>query len=281
MNQRTPNADHAKQDYTPDHDGKTHFFIRMPMTPLAYSDAYVISNEELRWTTGITARTARRVLTVAGSGDHAIFYHLNGAKHIDTFDISYCARAIMDTKTAAIQALPYGQYCELLSRAYKNPHIAKIDLMQPVLSKMPTETANFIQQMDGYQIFANGMEPEYYPQNMPSESEYQKLKQTLQQPFNFIWSDLYNLHTHLSGEYDVINLSNIFEWVPKTTIPTLESLRPHIRLGGHIIAHTSCFINQENTNQYMQAQKKFDWAKIGLYQDPKTREYAVILQRTR
>lgn len=266
---------------TPNHIGGG-LYIPHPDNSMDYSCAYVISNEELRFTTGLTADRAKRVLTITGSGDQALFYALAGATHIDTFDVTYCARAIMDIKTTAIGQLNLGQYGALLSSLHKNPHCTSVENMQGILQKMPQQSAGFIRDMDNYYIFGNGLAPEYYPDHMFNDQEYKKLKSKIKAPFNFIWSDAMHVHEHLTMEYDVINLSNIFEWAPQTTIPTLESLRKHIRVGGHIIAQTSSAIKEANCQEYIRAQEKFkNWAKIGKIQDFQTREIAVILQRTK
>ena len=59
--------------------------------------AYTISNENQRWATQVVPNV-KKVLTVAGSGDQALFYKLSGATIIDTFDITCNARAIQDIK---------------------------------------------------------------------------------------------------------------------------------------------------------------------------------------
>ena len=257
-------------------------YLAHPDVSMDYSCAYVISNEDLRFSTGLTQGRAERVLTIAGSGDQALFYSLAGAKYVDTFDITYCARAIMDVKCAAIGQLNLQQYGALLSSLHRNPRCTRVENMDTVMAKMPPQSAGFIRDMDNYYIFGNGLAPEYYPEYMFNESEFAKLKSKIKGPFNFIWSDAMHVHEYLTGEYDVINLSNIFEWVPETTIPTLESLRKHVRVGGYIIVQTSCALKPDNCEQYKRAQEKFKlWAKLGKVQDKNTHEIAVVLQRVK
>ena len=57
-----------------------------------YSEAYVITNEDLRESMGFMPKKCNHALTVAASGDHPLFASLYGAKHVDTFDISYNAK---------------------------------------------------------------------------------------------------------------------------------------------------------------------------------------------
>ena len=272
----------AKQSYTNASDKIAGMYVSHPDNSLAYSHAYVISNENLRFTTGLTRNMAKKVLTITGSGDQALFYSLTGATHIDTFDVTYCAQAIFNIKTGAISKLTHEEYSALLSSLYKNPHSARVENMDKVMQNIPTQTKQFIQEMDNYYIFANGLSPESYPNHMLTKAEFETLQHSPIQPIKFIWSDAMHVHEHLTIEYDVINLSNIFEWVPESTIPTLESLRPHVRIGGYIIAHTSCILAPKNAQQFKMAQEKFkDWATLGIARDKNSDEIAVVLQRTK
>lgn len=277
---KTANVTKAKQAYTTATKNLAGMYFPHPDNSLEYSHAYVITNENLRFTTGLTQHMARDVLTITGSGDQALFYTLAGATHIDTFDVTYCAHAICDIKTGAISKLQFEEYNAMLSTLYRNPHAPHVENMAQVIPTLSQQTAKFIQDMDNYYIFANGLSPESYPENMLTKDEFNKLKQTIHKPFNFIWSDAMHIHEHITQEYDVINLSNIFEWVPETTIPTLESLQKHLRVGGYIIAYTSNLLPTENAKQFKKAQERFkDWAKLGMIKDKNSDEIAVVLQR--
>lgn len=259
-------------------------YIKWPGKPLDYSPAYVVTNEDLRYTTGLTSDMARRVLTVAGSGDQAMFYTLNGATQVDTFDISYCARAIMEIKVQAIKSgMPYEKYVRLLRDLYAKPSASKVDGMGEILPKISAHCAQFVRNMDGYRIFGNGVRPEYYyDKELVSKQEYEQLKKQLSKQFKFIWSDVADLHTQLVGEYDVINLSNIFEWNPNIIQKTLLSLRPHVRVGGYILVHTGPGMSvYKNMEKYQQAADAFkDWAKMGI-NNTKSFDNIVMLERVR
>lgn len=267
----------------------THVPVSQYMKQIAYySPAYLVSNEPLRFSTGLTANMARRVLTVTGSGDQALFYSLAGAEQIDTFDISFCAKTVMDIKTAALKQLPLEEYKQLLNELRKSEKPAEIKNMHNILPQLSENSVKLINTIPGLNIpncvkmFDKGFSPSNYPENLPTESEYAQLREKVQTPFKFIWTDVSSLHTYLTGEYDVINLSNIFEWTPNLTIPTLASLRNYVRPGGYILAQTSWIIPNPNMQKYAEAQEKFKrWAKIGIIKDPKSHDNIVILQRTR
>ncbi len=277
------NLDDARAAYgKPDMEyGKR--FTALPRVGLEYSHAYVSSNEDLRYTTGLTRHMGRRVLTVAGSGDQPLFYSLNDATQTDTFDISFCAKAIMDIKTAAIQSgMPYDQYKNMLAQLHNAPAASKTENIPEILPRIPRDSAEFVRGMDGYKIFGNGLSPDNYATEQPNADEYALLQKTITGPFKFIWSDVVNLHAHLIAEYDVINLSNIFEWSPKLIIPTLASLRNHIRPGGIVLVQTGHPIAiHRNYKKYQQAAEKFKrWARIGI-NNKMPDDNVIILQRTR
>lgn len=278
-----PNLNAARATYgKPNYEHGTQY-LPWPGKSLDYSPAYVVSNENLRHTTGLTRDMGRRVLTVAGSGEHPLFYTINGATQVDTFDISYCARAIMDIKTQAIRSgMLYEQYKKLLKDLHFAPSASKVSGISEILPKIPAHSAQFVRGMDGYRIFGNGLNPEYYVSEMISETEYKTLQKTLHGAFKFIWSDVATLHTQLNGEYDVINLSNIFEWSPDLIQPTLTNLHNHVRPGGYILVQTGCSMSfWKNTEKFIDAQKALkDWAKIGINKHDRDTQ-VIILERTR
>ncbi|MBQ2859351.1 MAG: DUF3419 family protein [Alphaproteobacteria bacterium] len=278
-----PNLDAARATYgNPNYEYGTRY-LAWPGHPLDYSHAYVVSNENLRHTTALTRDMGRKVLTVAGSGEQPLFYTLNGATHIDTFDISYCARAIMDIKTQAIKSgMPYEQYVQLLTDLHNAPCASQVKGMADILPKIPAHSAKFVRGMDGYRIFGNGLAPENYKKEMISGDEYATLQKKLPRHFNFIWSDVASLHTHLNTEYDVINLSNIFEWTPDIIMSTLNNLRGHVRPGGYILVQTGCGMSiGKNIDKFINAQQILkEWAKIGIHEHDRDTQ-VVIMERTR
>lgn len=278
-----PNLNVARASYgKPDYKFGT-TYPSFPGNPLEYLHAYVVSNENLRHTTGFTRDIGRKVLTVAGSGEQPLFYTLNGATQIDTFDISYCARAIMDIKTQAIQSgISYEQYKQLLTDLHNAPSASQVKGISSILPRIPAHSAKLIRGMDGYRIFGNGLHPEYYATEMISADEYATLQKKLSGHFNFIWSNVADLHTHLTTEYDVINLSNIFEWAPKLIQPTLQNLRNYVRPGGYILAQTGCSIPiSKNMAAYVKASKAFkEWARMGINKQERD-DQIIVLERTR
>lgn len=251
-----------------------------------YSPSYVLTNEDIRWVSNLTNGNGKRVLTVAASGDHPMFYAMRGATDIDTFDISFCAKVAMDIKTAAIKKLSRDQYIQLLDNMHNAKDMSQIPYITELMPNIPQNSAYFIQQMNNYPIFSNGLNPSSYQEIIPTDAEYNQMRNAVQKPFKFIWTDIKSLHTHLLHEYDIINLSNIFEYMtPQQIHQTLAALRCHVRRGGTIIAQTGSWGIHRNNRAYYDASQKFKrWARIGCIRKDKTNinsEMIVILQRTR
>lgn len=218
-----------------------------------YSPAYIKTNEPLRKITGATASFAKDVLTTAASGDHPIFYKLNAAENIDTFDVSFCAKAIMDIKVAALQNdLSLDQYTYLLSRLYKTNDIKSIPYMADIITKLPNDTKQFVTAMNDYNIFGSGNNiSDSNKHTLPTEQEFELMKKSITKPFNFIWSDIMSLHTHLTKQYDVINLSNIPEYLTAESIlQLLTDLKNNLKINGYFVSDAPSFA-EDNTRSKM------------------------------
>ncbi|MBQ4069876.1 MAG: hypothetical protein IJD52_00675 [Alphaproteobacteria bacterium] len=284
MNNKTLDLNAARASYGTPNYNHGRIYVQRPGGTMDYAHAYVASNEDLRDTTGLTRDIGKRVLTVAASGDHPLFYALNGATKIDTFDVTFGAKAIMDIKTQAIsQGMKFADYQALLNRLHFAPSASQVQNMPSILANMPQDSAKYIYGMDGYKIFGNGLNLDYYTQENFSEAEYEKLQAIIKKPFNFIWTNIAELNTYLNDEYDVINLSNIFEWHGWTTesiIQIIKKLHDHIRVNGQILLQTGGSFSQDEINRYIKAQEKLkDWAKIGINRGPQSN--VIILERTR
>lgn len=222
--------------------------------------AYTISNENQRWATSVVPNV-KSVLTVAGSGDQALFYKLAGVENIDTFDVNINAGIIQDIKCAAIKDLSRDEYIDLLTRLYRadsnriitTPQICRLwDLFSPDTQQALLNNRSGMMFGAGHDIFA-------YPENIPTDDEYKKLGKLLDKKFNFIWSDLERLGIKLQRKYDLINISNIFDYIPDGKIQTkiLNDLSEHISVGGHI-----AYLPQKTRFDYTKFQsEKLSYAK--------------------
>jgi len=213
--------------------------------------AYVISNEDQRWATTVVPNV-RKVLTVAGSGDQAMFHTLAGATTVDTFDITINAHAIQDIKFAAIKNISLGEYIQLLNDLRLRLDFADTPTMRNLLPLLPNDTREIINQGRHDYMFCSGLGIKEYYENVPKIPEYIKLRKILTKPFNFILCDLYDLSAKISNTYDFINLSNIFDYCydAETQAKILRELTDHLNIGGHIA--------------YLPQRQQFDYSSVRL-----------------
>ena len=202
-----------------------------------YSKAYVITNEDLRESMGFMPKKCNRALTVAASGDHPLFASLYGAKHVDTFDISYNAKCIMDIKVAALSFMRCDTYKNLLDDLYWINDIQKVPKIKKILQKLPITEFNYLCNMKGHMLFSHGLEPlSFHEKQFPTKQEYKKIRKFVKKPYNFIMTDIGNLSDHLTETYDFIHLSNVLDYVPMFKITnTITPLLKHVNVGGRIL----------------------------------------------
>ena len=219
-----PNIKHAKKHFNDD-----------AFAP--YSTAYVTTNEDLRNALKCMPKDTNRALTVAASGDHPIFVKLYGAKYVDTFDISLNARLIMDIKTSALSLLNHQEYCELLKNLYKSKDIMLVKNMSQIIRTLTSFEQKYIKEMRGENLFNKEIRPD--SMLFPTNAEFQKMRQIINKPFNFVWSDIKTLHKKLKRNYDFMHLSNIFDYVGtyQDCMDVLDSLASRTNPGGSI-----CFV---------------------------------------
>lgn len=226
-----------------------------------YSPAYTTTNEDWRFAMHELNPAGKTVLTVAASGDQPIAFQVNGARDIDTFDTTYFAKVIMDIKTSALQTIDCNQYKNMLVELRNARSSRDISAYDKIKTVCPRETLAIIRQMDGCRIFAQGtgIRDEY----LPNENEYNAAKKIVKTPIHFIWSDLENLYTKLTKKYDLIYLSNIFEYYhDKNKIAqTLNNLYPFLNENGEIMLFTS-WVHTNVSEMIVYAATKCAWGKV-------------------
>lgn len=225
-----------------------------------YSNAYMITNENLRLSMSYIPHNCNDALVVAASGDHPLFCALYGAKNIDTFDITYNAKCIMDIKTAAIRKLNRTEYWKLLRDLYKNPDIMSVKNMGKLINLLSKNTFNYLWAMSMYPLFQQGLRPGIYEEYAPTVKEYKKLQQIIKQPFYFIWADIRNLSMHLTKTYDFMHFSNIFDYIePENRERVLSPLLDYVNVGGKVLIHDQLKIGTQQACQEIADKYNDNW----------------------
>ena len=235
-----------------------------------YSHAYVTSNENLPMIMSEMRPCNKTVLTVAGSGDQPMFFMLYGASLVDTFDLSYCAKVMMDIKTAAIQSGNRAEYVDFLTKMLNSScQIENLALYNKCKDKCPAETQRFVENMRGCKICRP--DPIYF-ENVPSDDEFVKLKKLINKPFDFIWSDLQNLSGKLNRTYDQIYLSNILEYNCNydSVYNVITNMLPRLNNKGQIMLYATPYFTYDEMCLFKKIQdalKKYMAIRIAKYKD--------------
>lgn len=210
-----------------------------------FSPAYATTNEDIREALSLSMHPTpgMRVLTVAGSGDQPLQYKLAGASQIDTFDITFNAKMMMDIKTTAIKHLSHLDYKILVRQSGHVENISDIPQYQQIARHMPEDTQKYIRDMRGAYLVRHGM-----CYDMLNQNEFEKLKSMPHRPFNFIWTDLEHLSSHLTQQYDQIYLSNILQYHarPEYVTPLIMDLSRFLAPNGTMLINISPFFADDD-----------------------------------
>lgn len=214
-----------------------------------YCRAYHTTNEPISEWLSLAPIQNPRVLTVAASGDQPLMYAAAGASHVDTFDITVNACAVMDFKTSALQV---GANLDEYTDAVQNLiHLDELDTIgtrqhakfMRIVENMPMRTRSLMQNIirQNFNQTAFSQHSARKLRFPTDDKQFAKMQACVSVPFDFIWADLTNVHHYISGQYDIINVSNIFDhylWYmdsPKSVFDAIKSLTPYLRSGGYML----------------------------------------------
>ncbi len=278
-NQRTGNYIPAWQKIARAHRGIKISDAECNMTNFGqYSPAYPTTNEDWRFAMRELQPAGKSVLTVTASGDQPIAFAISGARDIDTFDTTYFAKVIMDMKTSAIQTMDRNQYYSFVGDLDKIKFICDINGYDKIKTICPKSSMLAAKQMRGCHIFGQGYN--LYPEYMPNDAEYDTAKKIVTGPMNFIWSDIDELHNQLNKEYDIIYLSNIFEYFhsQKKITNVLNNLKPFVKNGGEIMLYIS-WVQTHMSESIDAAARDCGWGMTKSHN--KQNAFMLTMQRTR
>ncbi len=222
------------------YDSKSGVYIDDAPNFACFSPAYVYTNECVRTALrALNPEQGARVLSVAASGDQPLFYKLAGASQVDTFDISFNAKMMMDIKTTAIQHLDRLDCIYLWGRINRGYEISDIAQYKKIAEFMPADTRGYIECMRGAQLVRTGGMLDLCLES----KEFDNLKKSVNAPFEFKWTDLSDLSRHLTQEYDQMYLSNILQYntSPEYMLRVANDLMAHLSVGGKILLNVAPF----------------------------------------
>ncbi len=169
------------------------------------------------------------VLTVCSSGDHLFNALLLGAKNIDCFDTNVFTKYYMFLKKAAIKVLKYDEFLRFFIQdfsIFKNDYLFNYSLYEKLRSELNDEARLFwdyvySEYSSSYKIrksslfFKDIKKIDAINYNLYLEEEnYYKLKEIIDKlnP-NFYECDITNLHNINKRRYQIIYLSNIYQFL--------------------------------------------------------------------
>lgn len=192
-----------------------------PNFSCAYSwnaPVFLFANENIRpYLTNLTDITGKKVLTVAASGDHAFEALLAGAAHVDTFDINYLQKHVMELKSKTIKHLPYGDFIKFF---FGRTHFFDRKIIEPIWKTFSPELRTFLnmhyKRKDNRIFRYNGAQHSEYSAEISyvtDELAYNELKNIMPAKISFKEANITEIATKFETEYDMVMLSNIFEYM--------------------------------------------------------------------
>ncbi|MFQ6759779.1 MAG: hypothetical protein ACLRFM_00005 [Alphaproteobacteria bacterium] len=238
------NLDDARIGYKPDGNFSRVLFVKKSRKLnsrraafSSYSPAYMSSNEQLQSIMQILKPVGKNVLAVTASGDAPLFFTAYGAQHVDTFDISYNARVVMDIKTYMLKNnFCFYDYVHVLRDIQTAPDVLNCVSGDVVMHAVTHDTLDYLRGMRGCRIFMRTSKGEIAC--FPDRTEFAAMKQNVRGRYNFIWSDLFDLSGRITDKkYDIIYLSNVLQFVNATSdiVAVLNNMRAHLNTDGVIV----------------------------------------------
>ncbi len=195
---------------------------------IAFSQAcgpvYLFTNENISGSFDRFDMRGKRVLSVASGGDHVFECLLAGASLVDTFDINYAQKVIVELKSRMIKSLPYEDFMDFF---FDKKHFFDKNILKPIWNDFSHELSLY---MDWYycmgdcaprRMFMYGKSMcQGYDKNkisyLSSPEKYNTLALNMitntPQNINFVHTNLRKLAGLYNQKYDFILLSNIFDY---------------------------------------------------------------------
>ena len=194
----------------------------------AFGRAYLFANENVAEYIKNFNMQGKRVLSVAAGGDHVFECLLNGASFVDTFDINYAQKPIIELKTRMIKALPYEDFMDFFFNEYC---FFDKKIIEPIWNDFSPELSLYL---DWYYCMGPSASRSMFVYGGAAASDYEidslsylKDKQTynrlaavLPKKIKFTHLGAFDISAKIDTKYDYILLSNIFDYLdlPRATM---------------------------------------------------------------
>jgi len=181
----------------------------------------------------------KKVLTIIGSGDQIINAIFFGAKEVVGFDYNILSQHIFYLKIAAIKTLNYQEFFDFFGKKHNNGSF-NYKLYLKIRKVLNKNTLKFFDEVYKYFKFNGDNLPKSGLINnrqnlkkysvkdinayLKNKKTYEKIKKLIiKKKMRIIIKDIRILDTHLKEKFDVINLSNIPNYLTKYELQDIES----------------------------------------------------------
>ena len=161
--------------------------------------------------------SGKKVLSVAGSGDHAFEALLRGADTVDTFDVNYLQKHVIELKSKMIKYLPHSEFMRFF---FNEQDFFSRDIIKPIWHKFSPALRVFLNQY--YRAKEESLFRYRAAQSMfytidkitylNDTAAYEHLGRIMPDKIKFKHADLANITGAFKELYDTILLSNISEY---------------------------------------------------------------------
>ena len=197
---------------------KSKFYISSDYAFQDQASVYLFTNENVSgYLNKLCNLKDARVLTVASSGDHAFEAYLNGATHVDTFDINSYQRNVLELKTRMIRALPYSDFMDFF---FDKKNFFNQKIVAQIAPDFSRELKYFMHKCadpsNHMFKYNNAISPEYELRHITyiyDPAQYDRLREILPEKINFHHCKLERVSAKFKQQYDLIMLSNIFYYM--------------------------------------------------------------------
>ncbi|MBQ8729125.1 MAG: DUF3419 family protein [Alphaproteobacteria bacterium] len=235
---------------------------------------YLFTNENISGTLKTAGDiSGARVLTVGASGDHAFESYLAGAKSVDTFDINSAQKNVIELKKHMIKHLEYGQFMDFF---FDKQNFFNQQILRPIQHHFSDDLKQFLAvQSDGNNRtnfkYLGACAADYNIKNLQyisNEQNFCALRDKLPEKIPFMHCDIsklyatmtYNvqrygcnylnsteylknpdlplMYVNLSKKYDLVLLSNIFDYLfPKERDMEDKFIQMHRQILGVLLSN--------------------------------------------
>lgn len=185
-----------------------------------------------------------RIITVGSSGDQVLTYALAGSKDITIMDANPLTPFFINLKIAAVKTLSMEEFSSFFKQENSREFMS-FKTYAKIRENLDDKTKVFWDKLYDDEIqdkifhFYTSAKEDSKPPFLASKENYEKLKSQIDDvEINFHYADLSTFHENAEGEYELIDLSNIYTYVSKEKYwNAVNHLHKHLTKNGYIKLH--------------------------------------------